>query len=320
MSGESVFSFPKKTKPSLMEERLGLESDRRLFGCMASGSVLGTVLVTYVLTIRIVNPLMAMTHCPIDPGRPAPLFQGIPPPDIHAKLHPPKPKITKFHPNSVARHAPKPTSEHPAKVAGTLAVKLISSISNRSDFSAYDLIGKTLKNLDQDKLEHAAVLTRTGETRLSGRPGMQRQNGPEGYDPGGTGGVEGIEMPGFTGTSLPPRARPDQEIAAIVSIDMRASETIRSSASILAVIRSHAPGLRHLYNTYLRTQPGMRGKVTLRFAIAPSGQVVDVGLESSTTDAPGFDKLVAEKVMAWRFEPVKGIGNDMVTVPFNFSE
>jgi outer membrane biosynthesis protein TonB len=48
--------------------------------------------------------------------------------------------------------------------------------------------------------------------------------------------------------------------------------------------------------------------------------VVDVGLAGSTTSAPEFDAQVIQKVMAWRFEPVKAVGNDMVTVPFNFSE
>ena len=58
----------------------------------------------------------------------------------------------------------------------------------------------------------------------------------------------------------------------------------------------------------------------MRFAIAPSGEVVDVGLAGSTTSAPDFDAQVVEKVMAWRFDPVKAAGNDIVTVPFNFSE
>jgi TonB family protein len=86
------------------------------------------------------------------------------------------------------------------------------------------------------------------------------------------------------------------------------------------VIRSRSPGLRHIYNTFLKMQPGMAGKVTLRFAIAPSGDVVDVGLAGSTTSAPDFDAQVAHAVMSWRFDPVKAVGNDIVTVPFNFSE
>jgi len=307
-----------------MEERLDVESDRRLFGCMGSGAMAGICLATYVLTLQIVNPLEPLplfTVCRFGTHPINPTFRGIPPPDIHAKLHPTRPKLVKLHPTNVARHAPKPTSRHPVQVAGTLAQKLINSRSDRSNFNAYELIGKTLKSLDQNKLEQVAVLlTRTGETRLSGRPGMQRENGPEGYDAGGTGGEDRIEMPGYKPGRIPPTARPEPRIATTVSIDMRASETVRSSASILAVIRSHAPGLRHLYNTFLRTQPGMKGKVTLRFAIAPSGQVVDVGMAASTTDAPAFDKQVAEKVMAWRFEPVKAIGNDLVTVPFDFSE
>jgi TonB family protein len=64
----------------------------------------------------------------------------------------------------------------------------------------------------------------------------------------------------------------------------------------------------------------MKGKVTLKFAIAPSGQVVDVEVVSSSTEATDFDNQVVEKVKSWRFEVVKAKGNDIVTVPFNFSE
>jgi TonB family protein len=94
----------------------------------------------------------------------------------------------------------------------------------------------------------------------------------------------------------------------------------RSTESILRVIRQHTPGLRHTYNKFLKTNPGFKGKVTLKFTIAPSGSIIELALTSSTTGVSDFDQEIRNKVKTWRFEPVKGRSNDVVTVPFTFSE
>jgi TonB family protein len=97
-------------------------------------------------------------------------------------------------------------------------------------------------------------------------------------------------------------------------------ERFRSSEEILAVVRSHAPGLRHLYNQHLKRNPGLGGKVTVRFAISPSGLVVDAAIASGTTGSRGFEAEVLARVRSWRFGAIDAHGNDIVTVPFNFSE
>ena len=138
------------------------------------------------------------------------------------------------------------------------------------------------------------VLTRTGATQLSGRRGKYSESAVEGYIESGKGGngpgldpdpgIHSISSNSLNRLKIPP-TNPISET--------RSSESVRSTASILAVIREHSPGLRHIYNTSLKIEPGLKGKVSLRFTIAPSGQVL---------------------------EAVKSMGNDVVTVPFNFSE
>ena len=88
----------------------------------------------------------------------------------------------------------------------------------------------------------------------------------------------------------------------------------------MRVIRQHTPGLRHTFNKFLKLNPGFKGKVTLKFTIAPSGAIVELAIISSTTGVSEFDSEVRDKVKSWRFEPVKGRANDHVTVPFTFSE
>ncbi len=334
MSGESVLAFFRKPKTDPFQARLEVESDRRLFGCMGSGSTFGVVLVVYALSIQIIpDPFTGgkppVIEPPVWPNHPH-LIEVIrvrPPVNYHGSIK--ERRLAKAdahaHPGPGAgRQSPKPKAAKPAlKDPGVLVAAVIASKGSLGSMNAYDIIGKSVRNVDLDKLDGFGSLTRTDKTRLGGRLGKQSHAFNEVYDEGGTGDTDPrvITIPGLPRPSGIP-GTPRGPVAAVtqVAIDMFQNATSRSTASILAVIRSHSPGLRHVYNACLKLRPGLAGKITLRFAIAPSGEVVDVGLAGSTTSDAAFDARVVEKALAWRFEPVKAIGNDIVTVPFNFSE
>lgn len=330
MSGETAFPVSGKSQRGAYQERFAIESDRRLFGCMGSGSIFGVILVTYALSIQILIPPF---HDPEPPdgtieGPRWPEGPGVirvkPPSDYHGRIR--DRRLVKVHPKpgQPGQVAAAPKTRKPAdKEPGSLGVSVIASLRNGLNAEgAYGLLPASIRNVDLNKLEEFGALTRTDKTRLGGRRGKQDHGFNEAYTQGGTGGDggSGIELPKFTPDRIEGKPRQPESIGKMVEIDQFQNTTSRSSASILAVIRSHSPGLRHVYNTCLKMRPGLAGKITLRFAIAPSGQVVDVGLAGSTTSAPDFDAQIVEHVMAWRFEPVKAIGNDLVTVPFNFSE
>jgi TonB family protein len=322
MSHELLLGFFNKSKPSSMEEKFEVESDQRLYSCLGSGSLLGLGLMSYMLTLQVYIPRKLKIDPPcIDCGwdLAGPDFTVKIPTDL--KRHK-QPKLVKHRNLETVQQTSAPTAKHPAKVTGTMLQKLISSKSNRSDFSAYEVIGQVMQSLDLDKLSQVASLSRTDPTRLSGRKGRQSEAFNPGYYEMGTGNnpSKDFALPRLNLDALPPRIKPGPENGTLTTIDAVMGETTRSSASILAVIRAHAPGLRYIYNNFLRIHSGLQGKVTLRFAIAPSGQVVDVALAASSTKLEAFDDAVLQQVMSWRFDPVKGIGNDLVTVPFNFSE
>jgi TonB family protein len=332
MSGENVLAFFRKTKTDPYRERFEIESDRRLFGCMGSGSVFGLSLALYALTIQIIpDPIGGsgpgcidcggIPESPVWPKQPE--VRVIPPADYHGKTRDRGTVKHRAAPGQPYHEAPKPKTAKPAeKEPGTLAAQVIGSLRGKVGESAYDLIPGSVRHTDLNKLEEFGALTRTGETRLGGRRGMQSEGFDEGYFQGGTGngGSVDVTIPGFPDASIPGIIKQPKEIGKPIGIDHFTNTTTRSTSSILAVIRSRSPGLRHIYNTYLKIRPGLAGKITLRFAIAPSGEVVDVGLAGSTTMAPDFDAGIASAVESWRFDPVKAIGNDLVTVPFNFSE
>jgi TonB family protein len=93
----------------------------------------------------------------------------------------------------------------------------------------------------------------------------------------------------------------------------------RSAADIMKVVRQRTPGLRHIYNKFLKEKPGFQGKVTLKFTIAPEGEIISISIASSTTGYGEFDNEVKTAVGRWKFSKVKS-GNTTVTMPFTFSE
>jgi TonB family protein len=326
MSGENVLAFFRKPKLSPLEERLDVESDQRLFGSMGSGSVFGIAFFAFALTL---DPAFIPRELYPDPPadqKPEPFrdWGMIPDAAYHGKISDLKKKLAKHppKPGTPGLQASKPKSRHPTEKTGAIKVAVIPSRTSLGGLSAYDLLPPSMRHNDMLKTDELPTLTRTGPSRLGGRKGKFTTEYNTAYNEGGTGGEDGIgiDIPRLTNTRPAAGPKGPSEIGKQVAIDHFENTTTRSTASILAVIRSHSPGLRHIYNTFLKMRPGLAGKITLRFAIAPSGQVVDVGLAGSTTSAPDFDAQVVRKVMTWRFEPVKAVGNDIVTVPFNFSE
>jgi TonB family protein len=215
----------------------------------------------------------------------------------------------------------------PRGVATQAALKLITSRSSSSSLSSYTLLGsKFTKDIDK-VLGSVAGLTKTGQTRLGTRQGVSNAGWNEGYAAGGSGGVDdllgglwGGGGGGSGGLNLKAKGGAGLHAPQASEIDLGEESGQRSTESIVSVIRQHTPGLRHTFEKYLKMQPGFKGKVTFRFTIAASGSIIELSIVSSTTGSNEFDQEIRDKVKSWRFEPVKGKGNDVVTVPFTFSQ
>lgn len=94
----------------------------------------------------------------------------------------------------------------------------------------------------------------------------------------------------------------------------------RSPQDIYAVVMQHVAGLRHEYAKRLRDQPGLKGKITVKFSIAKSGSVLLCRMVESTLRDPVFEKVVVEKIKTWKFDACGDCGIAMVTYPFVFSQ
>ncbi|MCQ2089847.1 MAG: TonB family protein [Fibrobacter sp.] len=153
----------------------------------------------------------------------------------------------------------------------------------------------------------------------SGRRGKIDGGFNEGYAEVGSGGVgDGFAgLLGGGGGGIATKAKGSIKTPSERDINMSGGS--RSAADIMKVVRQRTPGLRHIYNKFLKHRPGFAGKVTLKFTIAPGGEIISISVASSTTGYKDFDDEIKLAVSHWKFNRVEN-GNTTVTIPFTFSE
>ncbi|HSG05587.1 MAG TPA: AgmX/PglI C-terminal domain-containing protein [Nitrospiria bacterium] len=93
---------------------------------------------------------------------------------------------------------------------------------------------------------------------------------------------------------------------------------LRSYESIAEVVESYKGSLHFIYNKALRTNPTLRGTVTIEFILAPSGGVLECRVASTTMDDPEFEEALVKRVLGWKFPAVEE-GEVTITYPLVFS-
>jgi TonB family protein len=95
----------------------------------------------------------------------------------------------------------------------------------------------------------------------------------------------------------------------------------RSKASIMRVVMQNLAALRYAYNKRLREKPGLKGKITVKFAIDEFGKVIFCQVIESTMADPDLETTVADKIKRWVFEKIDKPGDvTEVVYPFVFSQ
>jgi hypothetical protein len=116
---------------------------------------------------------------------------------------------------------------------------------------------------------------------------------------------------GHAGTAL----RAPVRVSPPTDVDIGGDAGSRSSESILRVIRQHMGGFRYVYEKYLRDNPDLGGKISLRFTIAPSGEILQIAVMASNTGNEEMDQNIKEQAKKMRFDEIPK-GN--VTVSYAF--
>jgi TonB family protein len=201
-------------------------------------------------------------------------------------------------------------------------LKMLTAKSTKSNFSAYNLMNDKNFTKDIDKvLKNVAGLQTTGKTELGNRRGSATGGFNDGYAEGGSGGIGDMlgGLIGGSGGAIGTKSKGSLKAPSARDIDMGKGDGSRSKQEIMQVVNARMPGLRNIYNKYLKLKPGFSGKVTLKFTIAPGGDIVSIAIVSSTTGYSEFDNAVKNMVATWKWKAIKS-GNTTPTIPFNFTE
>lgn len=95
----------------------------------------------------------------------------------------------------------------------------------------------------------------------------------------------------------------------------------RSKESVIEVVMNRIQGLKTVYNRRLYAMPGIKGKLTVKFAIDQYGKVVFAGVVASTVNDTLLENAVAAQIARWNFKPVLSDGDiTEVVYPFIFSQ
>ena len=107
--------------------------------------------------------------------------------------------------------------------------------------------------------------------------------------------------------------RPPESIEGAASSDAK-----RDDKAIGDVVNKNRIGIKMTYEKFLKRDPNLAGKITVRFTIAADGTVIKVLILENTTGSTEFEQELIRKIKMWRFEAVAE-GDVSVTYPFLFN-
>jgi TonB family protein len=96
------------------------------------------------------------------------------------------------------------------------------------------------------------------------------------------------------------------------------SHTDRSQSTIGRIVSRETQRLKRVYEDWLKKDPALNGRLTIKFTILPSGSVSSVSIESSTTNNSEFDETIIRYIKRWQFPAVPDAGPVEVIYPFIF--
>ena len=88
-------------------------------------------------------------------------------------------------------------------------------------------------------------------------------------------------------------------------------------AAVQTVVRSRLPDIERCYARGKMDDPELKGRVTVRIRIAPSGAVTAATVESSSLAQSTVESCIVEAVGGWTFPPPSGGRPAVISYPFN---
>jgi outer membrane biosynthesis protein TonB len=92
----------------------------------------------------------------------------------------------------------------------------------------------------------------------------------------------------------------------------------RTDEEIQILFDRYKAALYRIYNTELRKDPTLRGKMVLRISIEPSGAVSACAVDSSNMNAAEFSAQIVDRVRKFNFGPKEGVPKTTILYPIDF--
>ncbi|MBN1309736.1 MAG: AgmX/PglI C-terminal domain-containing protein [Chitinispirillaceae bacterium] len=215
-----------------------------------------------------------------------------------------------------------------ARVTQKGVLGIISGQIKGKTVASADIFGKGGFATDIDAILQGIGGLKSGGSGGVGRKGVAGIGYGAGYGSGfggsGSGGIDdliGGLMGGDGGSGLNLKKRGSLKISAPEFTKGGALTGGRSKASIMRVVMQNLAALRYAYNKRLREKPGLKGKITVKFAIDEFGKVIFCQVVETTMGDPELESTVAAKIRLWVFEKIDKPGDvTEVIYPFVFSQ
>ena len=215
-----------------------------------------------------------------------------------------------------------------ARVTRQGVLGIISGQVKGKTVASADLFGKGGFATGIDAILQGVGGLKAGGGGGAGRKGAAGIGYGAGYGSGfggsGAGGVDdliGNLMGGDGGSGLDLKKRGSLHMSAPDFLKGGSLTGGRSKASIMRVVMQNLAALRYAYNKRLREKPGLKGKITCKFAIDEFGKVIFCQVVESTMADPELEGTVSEKIKRWVFEKIDKPGDvTEVVYPFVFSQ
>jgi hypothetical protein len=215
-----------------------------------------------------------------------------------------------------------------ARVTRSGVLGIISGQVKGKTVASADLFGKGGFATGIDAILSGVGGLKSGGGGGSGRKGAAGIGYGAGYGSGfggsGAGGIDdliGNLMGGDEGGGLELKKRGSLKITGPDFLKGGSLTGGRSKASIMRVVMQNIAALRYAYNKRLREKPGLKGKITVKFAIDEFGKVIFCQVTESTMSDQELEVAIAEKIKRWIFEKIDKPGDvTEVVYPFVFSQ
>jgi len=94
--------------------------------------------------------------------------------------------------------------------------------------------------------------------------------------------------------------------------------TGRTNASLLAVIQKYAAGIQYCYESELKRDQSLRGKLVVAMTVTAAGNVAEATVVRNTVGSNRLESCALSQIRSWKFPPISG-GLTTFQAPFVFT-